>query len=68
MEETIIKGAVAAKRIGVSIKKIRYMSQSGEFPKPIKIGKSDGWIETEVDAWIKQKIADRDAAAAGGTE
>jgi len=42
------------------------MSQSGEFPKPIKIGKSDGWIEAEVDAWIEQKMADRDATVVGG--
>lgn len=26
------------------------------FPKPIKLGRLSGWIETEVEAWISQQI------------
>lgn len=38
--------------------------QAGTFPKPIALGaKAKGWIEAEVEAWIKNRMADRDAAA-----
>ena len=37
------------------------MAKNGTFPKPIKLGpQSIGWIETEGDAWIMEKIAMRD--------
>lgn len=35
----------------------------GTFPKPIKIGsRAVAWVESEIDAWIESKIADREAA------
>lgn len=37
----------------------------GTFPKPIPLGpKARGFVETEIDAWIKQRIADRDGGEA----
>ena len=37
--------------------------QKGRFPKPIKIGaRSVGWIESEVLAWQRARIAERDKA------
>lgn len=35
---------------------------AGEFPAPIKVGAASFWVEREIDAWIEQKIAARDAA------
>ena len=29
----------------------------GEFPKPIKLGRSSRWLESEVEAWLQQRIA-----------
>lgn len=38
--------------------------KAGRFPKPVKgAGKSNAWIETEVDGWIACKISERDAGA-----
>ncbi|MCU6396690.1 helix-turn-helix transcriptional regulator, partial [Enterobacter quasiroggenkampii] len=31
--------------------------QDGEFPKPIKLGRSSRWLESEVEAWLQQRIA-----------
>jgi prophage regulatory protein len=32
-----------------------------EFPKPVKIGHgSVAWVESEVDAWISARMAERD--------
>lgn len=33
----------------------------GKFPKPIDLtGRAVGWVDSEVDDWIKGKIIDRD--------
>ncbi|MDG1582967.1 AlpA family transcriptional regulator [Pseudomonas sp. GOM6] len=33
----------------------------GEFPKPVPlVGRSVGWVESEVHEWIKGRIAQRD--------
>jgi prophage regulatory protein len=37
----------------------------GKFPKPVKLSASrNAWLETEVDAWIKQHVAQRDTVSA----
>ncbi|HEF0099531.1 TPA: AlpA family transcriptional regulator [Citrobacter youngae] len=30
----------------------------GQFPKPIKLGRSSRWLKSEVEDWMKQRIAD----------
>ncbi len=30
--------------------------KEGEFPKPIKLGRSSRWLQSEVEAWLKQRI------------
>ena len=35
--------------------------ERGEFPKPVKIGRLNGWPEHEIDAWIEARILDRAA-------
>jgi prophage regulatory protein len=37
----------------------------GKFPKPIELGENCiAFVESEVDAWLEAKLADRDAKAA----
>ncbi len=39
------------------------MMQAGTFPKPVKLNlRSNGWLETEIDAWLAARIAEREAA------
>jgi prophage regulatory protein len=41
------------------------MWNAGEFPRPFKISRSrNGWLETEIDAWLEKRIAARDQVAA----
>ena len=35
--------------------RIYQLIAAGEFPKPIKIGKSSRWLKTEIDAWISKQ-------------
>ena len=30
--------------------------KDGEFPKPIKLGRSSRWTESEVKSWLKQRM------------
>ncbi|HEY3591007.1 MAG TPA: AlpA family transcriptional regulator [Buttiauxella sp.] len=32
--------------------------KDGRFPKPIKLGRSSRWLESEVETWLQQRIAD----------
>ena len=48
---------------GLSIPYINELVAAGQFPKPIKLGaRASGWLESEVLAWQKARIAARDAA------
>ena len=34
----------------------------GTFPAPVKLGpRAVGWLSTEIDAWIDERVAERDA-------
>lgn len=41
---------------------IARLEAAGQFPRRVRLGVGRvGWVETEVDDWIKQRIAERDA-------
>ncbi|MCM7441824.1 AlpA family phage regulatory protein [Enterobacter hormaechei] len=41
---------------GLSDKWFYKMAQEGQFPKPIKFGRSSRWIEREVKEWLEERI------------
>lgn len=43
--------------------KFNEMIEAGEFPEPIRVGSRRKWLVTELDAWLKDRIAKRDAEA-----
>jgi prophage regulatory protein len=42
------------------------MVQRGDFPEPIKIGRSSRWLPQEVMTWVSNKAADRSTSKAAG--
>ncbi|KAB7706441.1 AlpA family phage regulatory protein [Plesiomonas shigelloides] len=45
-------------RIEDSTNKWRYkLIKDGEFSKPIKLGRSSRWLDSEVEIWLQQRIA-----------
>ena len=45
-------------RTGLSRSTIYMRAANGSFPKPVRLGaRGVGWIESEVDAWIRDQIA-----------
>jgi prophage regulatory protein len=48
---------------------LRQQIAAGLFPRPIRIGpKAVAWIQSEVDAWLRARIAERDARIATHAE
>lgn len=43
---------------GLTDKWFYRLIQDGLFPKPIKLGRSSRWLQSEVEAWLQQRIAD----------
>lgn len=51
-------------RVGLSSSTLYEMTAAGDFPAPIPIGRQAvAWLESEVDAWIKNRIEQRDSRA-----
>ena len=54
----VIRHADVCKKLGISAASLFEMISRGDFPKPFPIipqGRSVGWLESEVDAWIMQR-------------
>ena len=43
---------------GMTDKWFYKLISDGLFPKPIKLGRSSRWRKSEVESWMKQRIAD----------
>ena len=50
-------------RVGLRRSRLYELVAAGRFPAPVKLSnRAIAWPSDEVDAWIRQRIADRDAA------
>ncbi|HBO22153.1 MAG TPA: hypothetical protein DD649_04575 [Providencia sp.] len=43
---------------GLTDKWFYKLIQDGEFPKPIKLGRSSRWLKSEVESWLHARIAE----------
>jgi len=58
----ILRRSDVIEKTGLSRCTIENMRADKIFPQPVKLGpRSIGWIESEVDEWIRQKIEERDS-------
>lgn len=56
--------ALSGKGIPFSRMHIYRLMKSGEFPKTVPVGKNRvAWLESELDAWIESRVAQRDGAS-----
>lgn len=52
------------KKTGLARSTIYKYIDAGTFPKPIDLGgRSVGWVDSEIDGWIADKIQERDAVS-----
>ncbi len=66
-----IKLSDVVRRTGLSKASVYRLAKAGRFPRPIKLSeRSSGFIESEVDGWLADRVAERDVvreeAAASG--
>jgi prophage regulatory protein len=65
MDQRIIRKPELFSRIGLSDATIWRMEKSGKFPRRIQLGgKSVGWFDSEVEAWLSKKSSDRSESRA----
>jgi len=50
----------AFSRAGVSTSFGYRLIKSGDFPRPVKVGRQSYLVSEEVDAWLNARIAERD--------
>ena len=59
----IIRLPEVERRVGLHKSAIYQRIAAGTFPAPLKIGpRASGWLESEIDAWIEGRLAERAAA------
>ncbi|MEY6764099.1 helix-turn-helix transcriptional regulator [Kluyvera ascorbata] len=67
MKQSLIRLPEVCRRTGNGKSWTYKQIKEGRFPKPVKTGfRSVAWVESEVDAWIEQRIAERNIDYAGG--
>lgn len=55
----VLRWPEVQKRTGLCRSHAYDLARKGRFPAPIKIGgRASGWIESEVDAWIEDRISE----------
>jgi prophage regulatory protein len=65
------KGTTVAKYQALTLKQLEskigagktfiYSSiKAGTFPRPLRVGRRSSWLESEVDQWMCERIAERD--------
>lgn len=55
----VLRWPEVAKIIPISRSHAHALVSQGKFPKPIKLGpRASGWLESEINAWISERIAE----------
>ena len=58
LSDKFVDMAFITQLTGLTDKWFYKLIQVGEFPKPIKLGHCSRWFESEVEAWLQQRITD----------
>lgn len=58
LSDKLVDMAFITQLTGLTDKWFYKLIQDGQFPKPIKLGRSSRWLQSEVEAWLQQRIAD----------
>ncbi|MBQ4789006.1 MULTISPECIES: helix-turn-helix transcriptional regulator [Pectobacterium] len=56
LDDQFVDMAFITQLTGLTDKWFYKLIQLGEFPKPIKMGRSSRWLQSEVEIWLQQRI------------
>jgi len=55
----IIRWPIVHDKVGLCRSHVHKLVSQGLFPRQIKLGlRSSGWVESEIDTWLEQRIAE----------
>ncbi|EMG9895030.1 MULTISPECIES: helix-turn-helix transcriptional regulator [Enterobacterales] len=55
-EDQFVDMAFITRLTGLTDKWFYKLIKDGVFPKPIKLGRSSRWLQSEVEAWLQDRI------------
>ncbi|MBK0633926.1 AlpA family transcriptional regulator [Klebsiella aerogenes] len=58
LDDQLVDMRFITKLTGLTDKWFYKLIKDGQFPKPIKLGRSSRWKQSEVELWLQQRIAD----------
>lgn len=58
LDDQFVDMKFITKLTGLTDKWFYKLIQDGEFPKPIKLGRSSRWLKSEVENWLQQRISE----------
>ncbi|MCY0792044.1 AlpA family transcriptional regulator [Morganella morganii] len=56
LDEPLVDMKFITKFTGLTDKWFYKLIQEGQFPKPIKLGRSSRWLKSQVEAWLQARI------------
>lgn len=56
LDEPLVDMKFITKFTGLTDKWFYKLIQDGQFPKPIKLGRSSRWQKSQVEAWLQARI------------
>lgn len=65
--DRILRPKEASQKAGLCLSHIYALSAEGKFPKTIRLvpgGRASGFLESEIDNWIADRVAERDRGKA----
>ena len=57
LNDKMVDMAFITRFTGLTDKWFYKLIKDGEFPKPIKLGRSSRWMQSEVEAWVENRIS-----------
>ncbi|EAS8986213.1 TPA: AlpA family transcriptional regulator [Salmonella enterica subsp. arizonae serovar 13,22:z4,z23:-] len=58
LDDQLVDMRFITKLTGLTDKWFYKLIKDGQFPKPIKLGRSSRWKQSEIEDWLQQRIAD----------
>ncbi|MEP8089083.1 helix-turn-helix transcriptional regulator [Morganella morganii] len=58
LDEPLVDMKFITQFTGLTDKWFYKQIQDGQFPKPIKLGRSSRWLKSEVEAWLQARITE----------
>ncbi|HCA7669615.1 TPA: AlpA family transcriptional regulator [Enterobacter hormaechei] len=56
LDDQLVDMRFITKLTGLTDKWFYKMIKDGDFPKPVKLGRSSRWLKSEVENWLQKRI------------